>query len=225
MAIPVDDLVSANLVIIGIDLLMTPEQLMEFREKVGSPLTIEAGAVANFPTGLTEPSRRLQLARDRVILELTGLRSTIAKEFPNTEDPAPDFERLAEVTDHAISLSGVPSDAQFAYGYNMEMAFAMDAGQSPRNFLGERLFGNDFRHDENWELVGGTSQLIFTHGPRQWTFSLRSAGENGPAPRVILGSNLHYEEGEVPSGQAVMEALDEVWRESQNFINWLDARV
>ena len=50
MAIPVDDFVSTNLVIIGIDLLETPEQLMEFREQVGSPLTIRLLTVAELPS-------------------------------------------------------------------------------------------------------------------------------------------------------------------------------
>jgi hypothetical protein len=225
MAIQVDDFVSTNLVIIGINLLETPEQLMEFRQQVGNPLTIEAGAVTNFPIGLTEPSRRIQLARDRVILELTGSRATITKEFPNTQDPLPDFERLAEVTDCAISLSGVASHSIRSFGYNMELVFGLDPGQSPRDFLGTRLFGEDFRHDEAWDLVGASSQLIFTQGPRQWTFGLRSGGENAPSSRVILGSNVHYEETELPSRQAVLDALNEIWHESRKFMNWLDERA
>ena len=225
MAIPVDDFVSTNLVIIGIDLLETPEQLMEFREQVGSPLTIEAGVVTNFPVGLTEASRRVQLARDRVILELTGSRSTITKEFPDIEDPSADFERLAKVTDCAVSVSGVASNAIRAYGYNMELVFGLDPDQSPRDFLGTRLFGQDFRHDEGWDLVGASSQLIFNRGTRQWTFSLRSGGENGPASTVLLGSNVHYEETELPSGQAVFDALTEIWYESRNFMNWLAERA
>ena len=111
MAANVQDVVRANLVLVGCRLLGQPTDFEKFRQSVGTDVqTVQAELIANIESGITEPAQTLALKRDRITIELSPSRSTISREYPSRED----LPRLAEVagaSDNPFVSSGtvIPS--------------------------------------------------------------------------------------------------------------------
>ena len=152
MAATLQDVVSVNLVLVGIGLLNEPGEFEQFRSALDIDLRLELGLVTNVQSGLTEPSRTITLNRERVSLNLSPSRSTIAREYPDKSDLA----RLAEVAALVIESTDLDGDTPQAFGYNIEMVFDQGTGQPAIQYLGERLFDYGMLGKEGWNLVGGT---------------------------------------------------------------------
>ena len=87
MAVEIQDVVKANLVLVGLRLLNSPEQIERFGKAIRSDVQIAgAGLVANIASGLTEPGLTLGLNRDRITLDLSQSRSTVNREYPSRGD-------------------------------------------------------------------------------------------------------------------------------------------
>ena len=150
MAATLHDVVSANLVLVGVGLLNEPSEFERFRNALDTDIRPEVGLVANVSTGLTEPSRTFTLHRERIALNLSPSRSTISREYPDESD----FARLAEVAALAIESTDLADGKPQAFGYNIEMVFNQDTGQSAIQYLGERLFDYGRLGKEGWDRVG-----------------------------------------------------------------------
>ena len=219
MAATLRDVVSANLVLVGIDLLNEPDEVERFRNALDIDLRLEVGLVTNLPSGLTEPSRTLTLNRERIALNLSSSRSSIAREYPEQ----PDLTRLAQIAELAIGdarcAGGQPPQA---FGYNIEMVFDQSSGQPAIRYIGECLFGHQSFGKAGWSLLGGTGQLIFTDDASQWTITIRPQPGDVATTRVLLALNLHKDEQRFPTESESKASLEEVWNEAKAFMNRLD---
>ena len=218
----IDDVLSANLVLVGVGLLSNPEELGKFRGLVDASFQVETGLVTNVLSGITEPSQTIHLHRDRIVLNLSPSRSTVAREFPDIDNPVPDLEHLSEIADFAIGASNLDGQELRAFGYNLEAMFVSNATSSAHQYLGGRLFGNRFPHRPDWQLAGGSGQLIFQDGNRRWTMTLQPRGDEDESSRVSLGLNLHCNQKQRPELGEMIASFSEIWHEAQQFINWLD---
>ena len=223
MAATIQDVVSANLVLVGVSLISTPDEVEQFRSSIGGvDLQEEFGLAGSLPAGLVEPNRRLTLNRDRIFLTLSPSRSSISREYPSLENLQADLERLSEVSTQAIKGTNLGSQNLVAFGYNAEVIFNQDSGDPAIRYLGGRLFGHSFPRGKPWDLSGGSGQLIFTDGTRRWTFSVRPRSEDERESRVALGLNLHLNQQNLPNKVEIRNSLEEVWTEANEFMKRLD---
>ena len=222
MAATLHDVVSANLVLVGIGLLNQPEEAERFRRALDLDLGLEVGLVTNLQSGLAEPSRTLTLDRERIALNLTSSRSTITREYPDRDRS--DLARLAQVASLAIESTDLEDDTPRAYGYNIEMVFNQDTEQSAIQYLGERLFDYGLLSKEGRDLLGGRGQLIFRDAAGQWTISVGPRPGEEATPRFFLSLNLHKDEQRLPTEDEITGSLEEVWREALAFTDRLDKR-
>ena len=111
------DVVTTNLVLVGIGLLKTPEESEEFKSALDTELRMEIGLLANAQTGITEQSKTFTLSRERISLTLSANRSTVAKEYPERND----LGRLAAIATRAKECSDLSGQTLQAFGYNIEM--------------------------------------------------------------------------------------------------------
>ena len=218
MAATLQDVVSVNLVLVGVGLLNEPDELERFRNAVDLDLRLEVGLVTNVSSGITEPSRTLRLNRERIALDLSPSRSSIAREYPGEEDLA----SLAKVVMQAIDSTDLRGQLPRAFGCNIELVFVQTSGQSTIQYIGERLFGSQSLGKAEWELVGGTGQLIFSDGIRRWTINVQPRPGDVDTSRVVLALNLHKDEQRFPTEGEIKDSLEEAWNEAKEFMNRLD---
>ena len=94
------DVVSTNLVLVGIGLLRASEDAESFRRALDLDMRVEVGLIGNLQTCITEQSRTLTINRERTALTLSTSRSTIAREHPERKD----LSRLATIATKAVRL-------------------------------------------------------------------------------------------------------------------------
>ena len=226
MATTVYDIVKANLVLLGVGLLNTPEEAERFENDLDADLQVELGIIG-MGGGMPEPSRKIILNRERIILTVSPSRTSIDKEYPSRESPLADFDELAKVAHCAISNTASEGrDSLAAFGYNVEMVFDQDSGQPALQYLGNRLFGNRSFGKEGQKLVGGTGQLILSdEGGQRWTITVRPRSGDEKEPRITVGLNLHFSEQRPPDAEEIKTSLKEVWLGAKNFMERLDQQV
>lgn len=222
MTFTVQDVVKADLVLLGLHLLRTPDELERFRQSINADVQITGtGLVANIASGTTEPGRSFAVNKDRITLESSQSRSSIAREYP--ADKA-DLRRLANVAWQAISSTSHEGQPLRAFGFNMEIIFDQHTETSAFGYLSRRLFTDDPLGNEGWEFVGGAGRLLFVEGGRRWTVSFEPRFNNEEESRVFMGVNLHIDERSMPDETELIALLDEIWDESHNFVARLDSR-
>ena len=111
-----------------------------------------------------------------------------------------------------------------AFGYNIEMVFNQDTGQSAIQYLGERLFDYGRLGKEGWDRVGGRGQLIFTGSTGQWTITVEPRFGEESTSRFFLSLNLHKNEQRLPAKDEITTSLEEIWQEAIDFVERLDKR-
>ena len=223
MAATVHDIVNANLVLVGVGLLNTPEETERFGNDLDADVQVELGIIG-MGGGMPEPSRKIILNRERIILNVSLSRTSIDKEYPSRESPLDDFAKLAEVAQCAISNTA--SDGRnglAAFGYNVEMVFDQDSGLPAIQYLGNRLFGNRSFGKEGQELVGGTGQIILNdERGHHWTITVRPRSDDEKEQRIALRLNLHLNKQHPPDAEEIKTSLEEVWLGAKNFMVSLD---
>lgn len=219
MAVTVQDVVKANLVMVGVRLLGTPEDFEGFKRSVDTDVQIAgAGLIADVSAGMTEPGYTFALNRDRITLELSRSRSTISRDYPSRED----LRRLAEVAWQAIYNSSLTGEQPQAFGFNLEMIFDQDSDVPAFGYLSSRLFNVESLGNEGWQFVGGAGRLIFDDGGQHWTISLEPRFNDNSETRVFLSANLHVGEQPLPDEVGIRESLEKVWDNIHEFVRRLD---
>lgn len=225
MTATVYDIVNANLALLGVGLLNTPEEAERFENDLDADLQVELGIIG-MGGGMPEPSRKIILNRERIILTVSPSRTSIDKEYPSRESPLDDFDKLAEVAHCAISSTASGLNGLVAFGYNVEVVFDQDSGQPAIQYLGNRLFGNRSFGKEGQKLVGGTGQIILNDEKgRRWTITVRPRSGDEKERRITVGLNLHFSEQRPPDAEEIKTSLKEVWIGAKNFMESLDQQV
>ena len=219
MATTVQDVLNVNLVLVGVGLLNKPEEFNEFRDAVATDVVVAgSGLVIGIPTNTAETGRTLTLNRDRIALDISPSRSVIRRDYPLYGD----LDRLAEVIGHAITKTDIKSQEPQAFGYNIELVYDQDSGIPALQYLAKRLFAANLPGNEGWELIGGTSRLLFEGGEARWSVTVDSRFNDEAATKIFLSLNMHRAETRLPRLDEVRASLQEVWTQAHNFAIQLD---
>ena len=221
MAVKIQDVVRANLVLVGLRLLGTPEEIEAFRRVIGTDVQIAgAGLATNIQSGLTEPQFNLVLNKDRIALELSPSRSTISRDYPLFDD----LSRLAEIGGRAISESSIVGQQLRAFGFNIDMVFDQYPETSAFRYLSSRIFEVTSLGSKEWTFVGGAGKLLFDDGGSRWTISMEPRFNEETESRVFLSANLHKAGHVIPTEKEIRNSLQEMWKEVHEFVHRLDGR-
>ena len=216
MKIEAPVILSANLVLIGVDLLANPDALNQFRKETDPDLQVQFGTVTEVPSGATEQSRTVALNRERIVLNSSPSRSAITKEYPKEED----LEKLSEIATSAIKASMLEGKNPRFYGYNIELVYDPKTGESASEHIGRCLFGGRSLGKEEWELSGGNGQITFKDEDhtREWVLSIRPRSSEASNSLVFMGLNLHYNEQRMPNEVEIKNSLEELWNAAHDFV-------
>ena len=115
------EIINFSLVILGLELLPSDDQVRDFRNALDADVRSGAGLSIDAATGRSQQARTLHLDRDRININLSTSRSTITREFPSIDDLRADAERFALIADTAFTPREGLDRARFTIGYNAEM--------------------------------------------------------------------------------------------------------
>lgn len=217
--------IRADLVLVGVNLLSTDQEIRSFREKVVGDFQQQPGVDINVPLGTAGPSRTLVFPQERIILNSSQARSTVRRDYPSIDSLQPELERLSVVVADAIDCSSAESKSRLrSYGYNMLVVFNQTAHTRAIEYLGERLFSSRARQFGSKTQVGGSGVLVFSDRGTQWTFRIEPWPTDEPATnRVSVTVNRHTEVAmRLPSHADVIQAFMDSWTESSAFMNNLN---
>ena len=219
MAVDVQDVLKANLVLVGVGLLSNRlEELDAFRDAVDTEVSMGSNMALGLPLPGVEPAGTLTLSRDRIVVEISSSGSTIAREYPSYEDLA----RLAEVAGYAIAKTDLGDQRPRAFGYNIELVYDQDSGLPAVQYLGERLFAAEISSNEGWKLIGGAGRLIFDEGGKLRNITIGPRFDDRAPTKISMSLNVHENERRLPDEDEIRNSLEETWRQAHEFVERLD---
>ncbi len=219
MTVKIQDVLKADLVLVGVELLKSSPEVDRFRQSLGADFRVGTGLATNESSGETHPMRSFALQRDRITLNSLQDRSMVVKEYPSLASPQTEWDRMAEVTTYAIESTDESNRKPRAFGYNCEWIFEITDDQTAASFLGSRLLGRDIPARETWGLIGGAGTLMFSDGNRRWTLQAQPRPNGDPeSKRIFLGLNLHIDEPRTPTLDEIRSSLAETWDAAEDFM-------
>lgn len=222
MTVRVREVLKADLVLVGVELLKSVTEIQQFRSSIGVTVHVGSGAATNAATGTTVPAAAVALQRERITISSFADRTTVVKEFPSLDDPGPDWRRFARVATLAHEATEDASENARAFGYNFGFVFDVDSEQSAPDFLARRTLSGHPLGNPAWELIGGAVMMMFGDGSRRWTFNIQPQPAGDPASTMLaLDVNMHVEEPRIPEEQEIDSALNEIWDEVHAFVGRL----
>lgn len=222
MAASVQDVLKANLVLVGVGLLSKSEEHTAFVNAVEADVVVSGTGIAlGIPAIAPESGRRLTLNRDRITLELFPSRSVIEREYPTLEE----LGRLAQVAGFAIAKTNLSGQGLQAFGFNIELVYNQTSGDSALRYLGQRLFAPVFPGNTGQILVGGAGRLIFEDGEGRWTVTVEPRFGDEAETRVFMSLNLHIVSQKFPEEAEVKSSLEKAWHKAHSFVEHLDQKV
>lgn len=216
MAVKILDILQANLVLVGIGLINTQEEIAAFHQAVETEvLSVEAGVGSEVVT-----NRAHTLNRDRIALSRIADRMTISREYPEQAS----LERLATVARTAIDVTHPTGDQLRAFGYNVELVYEPDPQENAIRYLAERLFVPNVLRDEGASLTGGAARLFFEKDGRRWQSTLEPRLNDEATNRIFATLNLHRAEPDLalPTRDEILESLTLAWNEAHDLIDRID---
>ena len=196
MAVRLEYVLSANVVLVGIELLRTEAEVEACSAAFGGEL-IQDGAFID-AVGPMAPvrGRMLRAPRERILVEVSQRRSRVTKEYPAGID---DVALVADVASRALESTTVEEPTVSGHGFNFAMVYSDDSGEEALRYLGRRIFAPPAFVPERWTSFGGQGKLIFQEGVRRWTITLEPRLQAPNTQKVFLDINLHVPEPGVPS--------------------------
>ena len=229
MAISSIEILNINLVLVGVELIKTPDEIDEFRNAVGVDVVMaEAGFAIGSPTGAGIPvnlaggSRILSLNRDRITIDISVQRTTIKRDYPSSPE---EIKRLAEVAALVIATAENNEESKLqAFGYNIEMVYEQDSGMPASQYISERLFSDDVPKIEDGNVLGGSGRLTFAGNGKTWRVGIEPRFNNEMDKRVFLTLNMHIDHNRFPDREEIMPSMREIEENAKIFASRLDAR-
>ena len=218
MAVDVQDVLKANIVLLGVGLLTKSEELDAFRDAVDTEVEIGPNLFLGGPLPNIEASGMVTLNRDRILVHVFPSRSTIAREYPSFED----LGRLAEVAGYAIAKTDLEDRRPQAFGYNIELVYDQDSGLPAVRYLADRLFAAEISGNEGWQLIGGAGRLVFDEDGKPRSITIEPRFDDRAATKISMSLNVHENEQRLPDEGEIKDALEETWRQAHEFVNRLD---
>ena len=220
MSVTALEVLKAELVLVGVGLIKTPEELVAFRSAVGSDVVAALSLTTNIPSGITEPGGSLTVDRERISLDISPSRAVIRRDYPSLDDLA----RLVQVAGFAITNTDLADQKPRAFGYNIELVYDQDSGLSASRYLADRLFTPGSFVIEGGQFIGGAGRLIYEGSGKRWTIAIEPRFNDNETTRIFLTLNLHRGEQRLPDEEEISASLQEAWEQAHSFAKRLDAR-
>ena len=206
------ELISLNVVILGVELLDSVESIARF----GGNFYEYRWSPINDPSGGT--GKRISLDRDRIHIDLTPLRSTVRQEYPRHDE----VPRLADVVHQVLEYTEKPLASVTAHGFNAEFSFPTGEVPASRFLANKALSGFPEIHD--WQMVGGSARMTFMDGSGVLrTISIEPRFMNEQIRRAYLNINLHFEKAGEPSKETIQAGFYQIIRDAESFMETLHA--
>lgn len=216
MAVRVEDVLQVNLILVGINLINTQEELDALRRDVGVEIVT---AEASLGTELVE--RTHDLNRDRIKVRSTPERTAIAREYPEETD----LGRLARVAGLAIENTDLAGQELRALGYNVELVYEPDSEEPALKYLASHLFKTSLLRDDA-KIFGGAARLFYTKGDHTWQARLEPRLNDDATTKIFAALNLHQAEADLSSlgESSIRDSLGSLWDEIHSLIGQLEGR-
>ena len=218
MAVKKFDLIAIEFVIVGVELLNTPQSLgrfgSTFREYRWTPVS---QAQNGFGDG-----RRVSLDRERIFLDLTATRSRVRQEYP-AEDGFPD---LAELVSRTFDITDNPAGRVGSHGYNIEVSYEQDSERSAFSYIAQTVFAG-LGTIQDWNLVGGMAAAVRfedAHGVIR-NIQIEPRFRNESFQRVYLHMNVHVNSNRVPTTGEIASGLSLALEDAKKFICLLEGKT
>ena len=213
----VQDVLNASMVFMDVELMNKPDARSKLAEAAnGEVIGVDLGLSLTLG-GAPEPSRRFVLQRERISLEVTPGRSSVAMEYSPR-----DFTQIAEIVTSAIENTEFEGQQLSAYGYNMMLVIDPNLGTSAVEHLGKYLFASTKFGREGWERAGGLGILYFSDGDRRWTFNVEPRPRDDvESNKLFMSMNLHLTRTVMPAEGAIVDTFTEMLDEAVRFTEQL----
>ena len=220
----VDEVLKANLVLVGLRLIRTDDQKAAFDAKIKVDTLVSSpapGASFNVqsPSGpLDLIPKTLTLGRDRIAIDLMPDRTTISVEYPTGEH---DLNRLAEIARIAIDTSDVGNQQLRAFGFNIESVYKLTDGELAGDFISNHIFAPGILHNSGFQTIGGSSKLMLLRDDQLWNIGIEPRFGDFESNKVFMTLNLHYvctSGGPRPSRSTIVKSLKTVWDQAEAIV-------
>ncbi len=218
MAVQVQDVVNASVVLLGIEVLKSQDELKVFQDLVGTEVNRVEGIAMGLQGAHLEAIRKYELPKDRITLETSSGRSTIQREYPNTTD----LPRFCEIVSFAIKHDVVQAQTLQALGYNVVLVYELESGEAAHQYLGHRLFKTRHLENEDMKLVGGSGHVALDSPNGRWTVQVEPRFGDEQTPKVYMSVNYHKQVPQLPTLDEVNENVREAWDMSIDFATRID---
>lgn len=222
MPVRVEDVLSVNVVLVGIELLKTAAEVAACSAAIGRELHQDGAFLDAVPQAAPVAGRVLRLPRERILAEVSALRSRVTKEYPSAID---DVALVARIAAQALASAAVHQPVVPAHGFNLAMVYSAQSGEDALRYLGRRVFAPPAFVPGEWTSLGGQGKLKFQDGARQWTLTLEPRLQVPDTPKVFLDINLHVSEAGVPAEDEMETQLRALWDRAHTLIEAIDANV
>lgn len=184
MAISGIETIEYSLVLVGVNLLTTRDELVDFFTKMDTEMTMSVDSETN------PNQREIQIPKDqiKIITTLADPRTNIHMGYPDSKQKV---DRFAEIAFLSISCSRDLSQLR-ALGYNVSLAYGQNSSPSAHEYL-SRLFNQPIH--PRWNLHGGSCTLEFRESDRsedrEVNLVLEPRGKDRTAIKVYANLNFH----------------------------------
>lgn len=222
MATMVQDILKVGIVFIGEELLKTPDQYTTFSDAIDTEVTIAfPGVTTGQFQGNHGYSRKIELPKERITLELSENTTVVNMEYPEFDS----LNRLIEIIDHALSKTELDSSSSLNLRYIMDLVYDQTSGDSALQYVGKRLFGGFELDIDGWSLGGGIGTLDFNSKDGQWYLQLEPRFRDEYASKVFMSLNLLKYNQQIPSIDEIRLSLNTVWGNALKIIPMIDRRT
>ena len=225
MTLRVQDVLKANLTLLGVGLLSSNEERERFGRGAGTDITGAVAGIALPPIpGLPalsqelELGQRIRLDRDRIELETVADRTVISIEYPSKDG----LDRLSEIAILAISSSDISAQELRAVGFNMEAVYEQTSGATAYEFLAERVFAPKLLQAAGYQIRGGSARLLFTRGDEIWNITIEPRFNRPEETRLFASFNLHQNTNRMPKPDSIKPTLESVWDQAHRIASHFD---
>lgn len=216
MALEITDILSTNIVLLGINLLESQEKVNAFGKQVKSEVVSETLIASLVPEHGDALPRNLQIPKDRISMQCSPGRATVQKEYPEHDQ----LERLSDITSYAIQNSDLDEGLLISFGFNIDMVLELPPERTASRFLADLLFASSPRPVDEWTIIGGTGTLTFQNEEKQWTIRAEPRFGDRESSKVFLSLNLHIDNQSVPNRDKIHDFLQSTWANAHALQTW-----
>lgn len=208
MTVKIQDVLKADIVLLGVGLLRTQQGLDTFLKSVGKEAVIEPLNPGTQPAGI-----RIAFNRERISVMLSPGRSIIAKDYPELSE----LDQLADIAIAAIDHTHDSDERLVAVGFNVEVVYDQDSGMTASAYISERLLSDHAFKSDGWQLTVGANRTSVEPNGLSINQSVAPRFNDVTSTKVFTSLNLHAETNMMPSHPEIVASLRHAWNSIHEF--------